>query len=82
MNEFDAFGIVWCSLVGLAIVVNVAWAFNDLKRGSARNHWFGARVERAEEPFEFWMAVGGKLIVLPIGAFMLWFGSGIFLGTR
>ena len=79
MNEFDAFGIVWCTGVALAIIVNTAWAINDLKKRSARNHFFGQRVERAEEPFEFWMAVGGKLIVIPIGIFMLWFGSGIFL---
>jgi hypothetical protein len=80
VNQFDAFAVFWCTMVGLIVVVNVAWAVNDLKRGSARMHFwgFGERVSREEEPFEFWIAVGSKLIVLPIGSFMIWFAMDMF----
>lgn len=62
-------------------VVSVLWGINDLRRGSARfNFWgFGERVSREDEPFEYWLAVGSKLAPLPVGIFMLWFGSGMFL---
>ena len=78
--RFDAFGIFWTGGVLIFTIVSVLWAINDLKRGSARlNFWgFGERVSREDEPFEFWLAVGSKLLALPVGIFMLWFASGIF----
>jgi hypothetical protein len=78
VSRFDAFGVFWCIGVALIGCVNVAWGINDLKRGSARMSWYGNRVDRGEEPFEFWLAVGSKLAALPFCGFMLWFGSGIF----
>ena len=38
----------------------------------------GNRVARDEEPFEFWLAVGSKFLMLPVGCFMLWFASDMF----
>lgn len=73
MTRVSVFLIVWCAMVALIAAVSVAWAINDLKKGSARFGVFGQRVERAEEPFEFWLAVGGKLLAAPIAVFMLWF---------
>jgi hypothetical protein len=80
MDSFDAFGLFWSGGVLLMMVVSTAWAINDLKSGSARMNWmgFGDRVHRYEEPFEFWLAVGSKFLVLPVGAFMLWFASDIY----
>jgi hypothetical protein len=80
VNSFDAFTLFWCASVALIVVVHVAWAINDLKRGSARLHFwgFGERVSREDEPFEFWIAVGSKLIVLPVGVFMIWFAMDMF----
>jgi hypothetical protein len=78
VTQVDAFLVFWCMLVGLAGITNLAWAINDLKRGSARMHWYGQRVQRREEPFEFWMAVGSKFLAVPVTAFMLWFALSDF----
>jgi len=82
-TRFDAFAIFWIGGVLLFTVVSVLWAINDLKRGSARLHFwgFGERVSREDEPFEFWVAVGSKLLALPIGIFMIWFASNMFWNT-
>ena len=79
-TRFDAFGVLWTGGVLLFMIVSVVWAINDLKRGSARlNFWgFGERVSREDEPFEFWIAVGSKLLALPIGVFMIWSACDIF----
>jgi hypothetical protein len=73
MNNGTAFLIFWCAMVVLMGAVNLAWGLNDLRRGSARLYWHGTRVEREEEPFEFWLAVGAKFLAVPVTAFMLWF---------
>ena len=74
MTAFDAFPYIWLAGVAIMVIVNVAWAINDLKKGSARLSWYGSRASREEEPFEFWLAIVGKLAALPIGMFMFWFG--------
>jgi hypothetical protein len=73
--EADAFIYFWMGGVVLMMCIGLAWGLNDLKKGSARLSWvgFGRRVSRNEEPFEYWIAVGSKFLVLPVGAFMLWF---------
>jgi len=81
MSQFDAFGIFWCSVVLIIGCANLAWAINDLKQGSARMSWYGNRVQKSEEPFELWLAVGSKLLAVPVCLFMLWFGSGVFVGN-
>ena len=78
VNQFDAFGIFWCLLVATIGLMNGAWAVNDLKRGSARLSWYASRVDRNEDPFEFWMAVISKMVGVVVSGFMLWFGSSIF----
>tara|TARA_Y100000991_G_scaffold211069_1_gene193129 strand:- start:285 stop:533 length:249 start_codon:yes stop_codon:yes gene_type:complete len=80
MDSFNAFGLFWSGGVLLMMAVSTAWAINDVKKGSARlNMWgFGNRVARDEEPFEFWLAVGSKFLMLPVGCFMLWFASDMF----
>ena len=77
MGSFDAFGLFWSGIVLLMMVVGVLWGINDLKTGSARLNLmgFGDRVRREEEPFEFWLVVGSKFMILPVGAFMLRFAS-------
>ena len=77
MTKFDAFSGFFCAFIALIVLVNIAWAINDLKRGSARFSWWpGDRVMRDEEPFEFWLAVGSKLFMIPFGAFMIAFALG------
>ena len=78
MTHVDSFLIFWCVMVFLVGAVNLAWAVHDLRRGSARPSWYGERVEREEEPFEFWVAVGSKLIAVPVTGFMLWFALSNF----
>jgi hypothetical protein len=76
MKQFDAFLVFWCAMVVIITGVNFAWAINDLNRGSARFGWGwrrSERISREEEPFEFWLAVGSKLLALPVGIFMIWF---------
>ena len=73
MTKVSVFLFVWCTMVALMAIVSFAWAINDLKKGSARFGFFGQRVERAEEPFEFWLAVGCKFLAAPMAVFMLWF---------
>ena len=70
------------AFIALMIVVCLAWGINDLKRGSARSNWFGfgARVTRADDPFEFWIAVGSKFLGVPVGLFVLWQWREILLG--
>jgi hypothetical protein len=73
----DLFPYFWLLGVALIGLINVAWAINDLKLGSARMSWWSSRADRKSEPFEFWLAVGGKFAALPIAAFMFWFGLGM-----
>jgi hypothetical protein len=80
MDRFFAFQYFWLGGVALIGIVNIAWAINDLRTGSARlNLWRGGgRAVRYEEPFEFWLAVGGKLLTgLVVAPFMFWFGLGM-----
>ncbi len=75
MNNFDIFPYFWLSGVLIFGVVSSAWAINDLKVGSARmGQWSKSRVSRVEEPFEFWLAVGGKFIGSIVACFMFYFG--------
>ena len=82
MKHVDPFIIFWCTMVLGIVVVNFAWAINDLNRGSARFGWSwwrqGDRINREEEPFEFWLAVGSKFAALPVGIFMIWFALSSF----
>jgi hypothetical protein len=81
MKQVDAFLVFWCLMVVIITGVNFAWAINDLNRGSARFGWGwrrSERISREEEPFEFWIAVGSKLIALPVGIFMIWFALTAF----
>jgi hypothetical protein len=81
MKHIDPFIDFWCTMVAIITVVNFAWAINDLNRGSTRFGWGGRRsdrISREEEPFEFWVAVGSKLIALPVGIFMIWFALSNF----
>jgi hypothetical protein len=73
VNDLDFFIWFWRAGIAVFIAVNLAWGINDLQRGSARMSWYGSRVERSEEPFEFWLTVLGKFVALPIGGMMLWF---------
>ena len=76
MEGANEFGWWWASAIIVGIALSTAWGLNDLRLGKARFNMFGLgeRVSREDEPFEFWMAVGSKLIVLPVGAFALWRG--------
>ena len=65
--------VFWIFGVVLTGVVNFAWAINDLRTGSARMFWYGARINRTDEPFEFWLAVGSKFMAVPVCGAMLWF---------
>ena len=81
MKQADTFIIFWCTMAVLITAVNFAWAINDLNRGWARFGWGwrrSERISRDEEPFEFWIAVGSKLIALPVGIFMIWFALTTF----
>ena len=76
MKQADTFLVFWCGMVVIITGVNFAWAINDLNRGSARFGWGwrkSERISREEEPFDFWVAVGSKLLALPVGIFMIWF---------
>ena len=77
MNDAQVFQYFWLAMVGVIGMSSLAWAVNDVRSGSARMHWGGARVRRDEEPFEFWMAVGSKTLGVVVAGFMLWFGSRI-----
>jgi hypothetical protein len=74
MSAPDLFPYVWLGLVALIGVVSPVWAINDLRQGSARLGWHSGRVSRDEEPFEFWLAVGGKFLALPMSIFMFSMG--------
>ena len=55
-------------------IVSFLWGLNDLKSGSARVSLFSMRVEKYKEPFEYWIAVGSKFLLVPVAIFMLFFG--------
>ena len=75
MRGSDLFPFVWLTMVTIFGIVSVAWGINDLRSGSARlGQWSAARVRRDEEPFEFWLAVFGKLGGGLVACFMFYFG--------
>jgi len=78
VSDFDAFNWFWRAMVLAIVGINVAWGRNDLKRGSARLSWYGSRVDRNEEPFEFWLAVLGKFASVPVGIMMLYLSFSAF----
>jgi len=79
MDSARAFPYFWLGGVALIAVVNIAWAINDLRTGSARFSLIrGDRMSRDEEPFEYWLAVGMKLLGgFVVAPFLFWFGLGM-----
>ena len=78
MKNFDIFPYFWLALVTLTGAGNVAWAINDLRVGSARMSWMSSRADHSAEPFEFWMAVGGKFVGGIVACFMFYMGLDMF----
>jgi len=74
VNRFDIFPYFWLGVVTLIGTMNVAWAVNDLRVGSARFSWMSTRASREEEPFEFWMAVLGKFAGGIVACVMFYLG--------
>ena len=70
----DVFPHFWLSMVAIMGTVSLFWSINDLKTGSARLSWHSDRVTRADEPFEFWIAAGGKLLGFVVAIFMFTMG--------
>jgi hypothetical protein len=75
MSGPELFPYFWLGMVMIFGLVSVAWGVNDLRRGSARlGQWSSSRVNRDEEPFEFWLAVLGKFGGGIVASFMFYFG--------
>jgi len=74
MADIDLFLIFWTGMVLFITISSVVLGIVELRSGTARTSLLmGAKVHRSEEPAHYWVAVIGKLIALPIGAFMIWF---------
>lgn len=76
-SHLDIFPYFWLTLVAGFGVTNLVWAYYEFRRGVARWGWAGARYSRAEEPFYYWMAVGGRFFGFVVACFMFWFGLGM-----
>lgn len=74
MERTDLFPYFWLFMVAFIGAVNLVWARYEYKRGEARWGWAGAKYSRAEEPFYFWMLVGGRFFGFVVACFMFYFG--------
>lgn len=74
-SKVAAFAIFWLSAVSIMGLASLMTGIYELRRGSARSGWMmGAKYEREEEPFYFWMSVLGRFAVFFVACFMFWFG--------
>jgi hypothetical protein len=73
-EHFDLFPYMWLGFVATFSIVNLVWAFYEYRRGVARWGWSGARYERSEEPFYYWLSVGGRFLGFIFGCGMFWMG--------
>lgn len=73
-SHFDIFPYFWLTLVAGIGAVNLVWAYYEFRRGEARWGWMGARYSRNEEPFYYWLAVGGHFVAFVVACFMFWMG--------
>lgn len=74
VNDFDLFNVVWLTLVGLMALTFLVWSVYELRRGEARWGWMGVMVSRKDEPFYYWLSVGGRFAGFLVGCFIFWFG--------
>ena len=70
-SHFDIFPYMWLGFVAMFSIVSLVWGIYEFRRGVARWGWSGARYERSEEPFYFWLLVCGRF-------FGFIFGCGMF----
>jgi|GEM_PF-2888831 len=77
MDKINAFSFFWSGIIIFMMGASLILAIAELKSGQARMQmWFAnERVSRDDEPAHSWVAAISKLLVFPIGAFMLWFAS-------
>ena len=79
MNErIDIFPYVWLGFVAIFGIASLIWAIYELRRGSARWGWTGARYTREEEPFYYWMAVLARFAGFVVACFMFYMGLDMF----
>lgn len=73
-SHFDIFPYVWLGFVAVFGVIQLIWALYEYRRGEARWGWMGSNYVRSEEPFYYWLAVGGRFVAFVMACFMFWFG--------
>lgn len=73
-EHFDLFPYFWLGGVATFSVVYLVLGIYEFRRGVARWGWYGARYERSEEPFYYWLAVGGRFFGFFFGCGMFWMG--------
>ena len=77
MEQANAFMIFWLGVVSVMGLVSLAFGIREIRGGYARWGWYGARIERLEEPFYYWMIVCGRFVGVGVACSMFWFGSGM-----
>ena len=77
MDRANAFMIFWLGGVSVFGLVSLAFGIREFRSGYARWGWQGGKIERAQEPFYYWMIVGGRFAGVAVACFMFWFGSGM-----
>ncbi len=77
-HHFDIFPYLWLGIVGVFSAVNLIWSIYEFRRGEARWGWSGARYLRSEEPFYYWLSVGGRFFGFLVGCAMFWMGLDMF----
>ncbi|MCP5386721.1 MAG: hypothetical protein H6916_07870 [Novosphingobium sp.] len=77
MERVNAFMIFWLGGVSVMGLVSLAFGIRELRSGYARWGWQGNKIERAEEPFYYWMIVTGRFAGVIVTGFMFWFGLGM-----
>jgi len=74
--QIDYFPYFWLAVVTFIGGYHLIWAIHDIRVGTSRTGlWSGSEYSRAEQPFEFWMAVAPRLAGVAVAAFMIVFGS-------
>ena len=80
MARIDAFAVFWLTGVAAMGVASLAFGIREFKSGYARWGLSGEKIARSDEPFYYWMIVGGRFFGVIVAGFMFWFGLG-FMGN-
>lgn len=76
-DHFRVFPYVWLTIVATIGAVSLAKGIYELNKGEARSRMFGGysdSVSKDDQPFYYWLIIGGDFAGVLVTAFMFWMG--------